>query len=183
MTLSVHYIFMQIPGGLNMTFFFWIAVSFMMVYRYFSCIMIWAISSMDMNEVKFVNDENQEHSKSVAKAVSRTRCRRVFLQLLDLEIFEILCLSHTVGLKGASSPQKSLKLIIAESEASIEVECRCLLLRQSIALTVCIRTIQRDVIELSGCPPNDIFNGDGESFCINYGIDCDISRYNDPRGG
>ena len=109
-------------GGLNMTFFFWISISFMLVYRFFSCLQIWAISGVDADTVQFVGNNNQEQKQAITDMVSRTRCRRVLWQLLDLEMFDILYLSHTAGLKGSSSPQKSLKLLIAQVEASVEVE-------------------------------------------------------------
>ena len=48
---------------------------------------------------------------------------RVLLQLLDLELFHILYLSHTVDLKGSSSPQRMLRVLEAVFEAAPQVKC------------------------------------------------------------
>ena len=99
-----------------MSYTFAFSIVFLVVYRAFSAYKIWQISSVD--DVEFVADEDG----SVEKKAKRKRWWRVFAQLWELEIFEILYLSDKYGLKGDSAPQRMLAVIVAVVEAGPEVQ-------------------------------------------------------------
>ena len=84
-----------------MTIFFALSVFFWIVTRIYSAVKIW---------------------DRFRKKAERARKWRVFRTLFDVEIFEILHLSHTLGLKGKSTPQRLLDLITAVFEAAPEVQ-------------------------------------------------------------
>ena len=80
---------------------FMMSVLTMVLYRVIAAIKIWQITRIG--------------------ASAATRVRRVVLQLLDLELYEILYLSHTMGLKGSSAPQRLLQVLEAIFEAAPQV--------------------------------------------------------------
>ena len=101
-----------------MTKVFVASVFFMVFYRAFSAFKIWEISRLDDVDMAAVDDPERCGLK---ESVWR-RWGRVFLQFpLDLGLFPILYLSHTVGLKGSSAPQRMLEVLIAVFEAAPEV--------------------------------------------------------------
>ena len=77
------------------------SVASMVLYRVIAAIKMWQITRIG--------------------ASTATRVRRVVLQLFDLELYEILYLSHTVGLKGSSAPQRLLQVLEAIFEAAPQV--------------------------------------------------------------
>eukprot|EP01083_Nonionella_stella_P071219 191185_1 len=77
--------------GLNMWYLFGLSIVCMALYRLISALTIWRIT----------------HS-----------AYRVLLQLLDLELFEVLYISHWLGLKAKSSPQRLISTLEAVFEAS-----------------------------------------------------------------
>ena len=100
-----------------MTKVFMASVFFMVFYRIFSAFKIWEISRTDDVEMMSAGDLK----RCGLKESVRRRWGRVALQLLDLELFPILYLSHTVGLTGSSAPQRMLEVLVAVFEAAPEV--------------------------------------------------------------
>merc|ERR1719242_1058650 len=96
---------------LNMRFVFTASLFFMIAYRIFSAYKIWELTRL--SDVKFVDGNDGSNMKW-------KRIRRVMLQLLDLEIFQILYLSHSVGLQGSSAPQRLIGLLVAVLDAGPE---------------------------------------------------------------
>ena len=47
---------------------------------------------------------------------------RLFRQLIDVELWSILLLSHRIGLNGSSSPQRMLKVLEATLESAPQVQ-------------------------------------------------------------
>ncbi len=100
-----------------MTKVFAASIFFMTFFRVFSAYKIWDISSMKNVEMVGVGDPVQCGLKKSAWR----RIVRVVLQLLDLELFPIIYLSHTTGLTGSSAPQRMLEVLVAVLEAAPEV--------------------------------------------------------------
>eukprot|EP01084_Bolivina_argentea_P242584 406908_1 len=66
-------------GGINMWYLFGLSVTAMLVYRVISSMVIWRITRS---------------------------CTRVISQFVDIQLFQILWLSHRLGLKNKSNPQR-----------------------------------------------------------------------------
>ena len=118
-----------------MTIVFCLSIFFWIANRIYSAIQIWVISSLE--GVKFV----EKHGDDFRRKAEKARKWRVVWTLCDVEIFEILHLSHTLGLKGKSTPQRLLDLISAVFEAAPEVQplFQCVnMLTFSIAVRLCI---------------------------------------------
>ena len=112
-----------------LSIFFWIAN------RIYSAVKIWEISSLE--GVKFVEKQADDFREKAEKA----RKWRVIWTLCDLEVFEILHLSHTLGLNGKSTPQRLLDLISAVFESAPEVQSlfQCVnIFTFCITVSVCI---------------------------------------------
>jgi len=85
-------------NGLNMWGVFFLSASTLVLYRVIAAFKIWQISQ-------------------IVDGVKKPWAR-VLRQLLDLELFHILYLNHTIGLNGSSSPQRLLKVLEAVFEAA-----------------------------------------------------------------
>ena len=70
---------------------FYLSVASLVAYRVISAIKMWQISNLGVG--------------------TGTRVRRAVFQLFDLELYEILYLSHTMGLAGSSAPQRLLQIL------------------------------------------------------------------------
>eukprot|EP01084_Bolivina_argentea_P067649 123161_1 len=80
-------------NGLNTWYLFYLSIGCMALYRVISSYAIWRITGS---------------------------IKRVTLQFIDVELFEVLHLSHQLGLKGASSPQRLIQCLEAVFEASCQ---------------------------------------------------------------
>eukprot|EP01083_Nonionella_stella_P008905 25796_1 len=78
-------------GGINMWYLFGLSVTAMLVYRVISSMVIWRITRS---------------------------CTRVITQFLDIQLFQILWLSHRLGLKNKSNPQRLISVMEAVFEAA-----------------------------------------------------------------
>ena len=120
-----------------MPIFFGLSIFFCVANRVYSAFKIWEVSSLE--GVKFVGKQGEDFRKKAEKA----RKWRVIWTLCDLEIFEILHLSHTLGLKGKSTPQRLLDLISAVFEAAPEVQSLEYLDMFTFSITVSVCVLSR----------------------------------------
>ena len=110
-------------GELDMTYIFGLSIFFWVFNRVYSSYKIWEISSLD--GITFVEEEmpSQEvQGDSLMEKAEKARKCTALRTLFDVEIFEILYMSHTLGLKGKSAPQRMLDLNTAVFEAAPEVQ-------------------------------------------------------------
>ena len=89
------------------------SIAALMAYRIVAAWKMWEITSLDG-----IDDRMDQKAKDSYKWL---RWRRVALQLLDLELYPILFLSHTVGFEGSSAPQRMLSLLEAVLESGPQV--------------------------------------------------------------
>ena len=119
-------IFLTKSGELDMTYIFGLSIFFWIFNRVYSSYKIWEISSLDgitFVEEEMPTQEPQEVQRdSLMEKAGKARKWRALRTLSDVEIFEILYMSHTLGLKGKSAPQRMLDLNTAVFEAAPEVQ-------------------------------------------------------------
>ena len=100
-----------------MTNMFAASIFFWALNRLYSAYKIWELTSLKGIEFK------GEKAKEMREKAERKRKQRVIWTLCDVEIFEIVYLSHTLGITGKSAPQRLFDLITAVIEAGPEVQC------------------------------------------------------------
>eukprot|EP01083_Nonionella_stella_P228539 809801_1 len=83
-------------NGLDIWHLFALSILSMILYRIVSAFVIWKLETDNPS----------------------TRTRRVCMQFIDIELFEILYISHWLGIKAKSSPQRLISTLEAVFEAS-----------------------------------------------------------------
>ena len=140
-----------------MMIFFGLSIFFWVANRLVSSYKIWELS--DLEGVEFAGDGMVGRGEDFKRKAEVSRKWRVVRTLFDVEIFEILYLSHSLGLKGKSAPQRVFDLCTAVFEAAPEVQS----LSQCINISVFSVTVSSCArCQCLGCPAINVFNGDGQ---------------------
>lgn len=102
--------------GLNMWLLFWLSLTSVVFYRVVSTYKVWDLTRPGDGETAHDEIQNEWCGANIW-----WRIYRCFLQLFDLEIFDILYSSHVLGIRGSSSPQRLLAVLEAILEAAPQV--------------------------------------------------------------